>query len=111
MWSCLKRRFGKTDNYAYIFQIKQEIISNKQGQKTFAQLYFEMQRKWDELDILQPDTTNPEEIQERKDQERVFQLLTNLDSSYEQTRSQILLNTALPSLEKIAAIIEQEETR
>jgi hypothetical protein len=63
------------------------------------------------LDILQPDTTNPEEIQERKDQERVFQLLANLDSSYEQTRSQILLNTTLPSLEKIAVIIEQEETR
>jgi gag-polypeptide of LTR copia-type len=42
MWNCLKRRFGKTDNYAHIFQIKQEIVSNKQGQKTFAQLYFEM---------------------------------------------------------------------
>jgi hypothetical protein len=70
-----------------------------------------MYRKWDELHILQPDTTNPEEIQERKDQERVFQLLANLDSSYEKTRSQILLNSILPSLEKITAIIEQEETR
>jgi hypothetical protein len=57
----------KIDNYAHIFQIKQEIISNKQGQKIFVQLYSKMQRKWDKLDILQPDTINSEEIQERKD--------------------------------------------
>jgi hypothetical protein len=41
----------------------------------------------------------------------VFQLLANLDPSFEQTRSQILLSTDLPSLEKVTAIIEQEETR
>jgi gag-polypeptide of LTR copia-type len=111
MWDNLKKRYGKQDNFAHIFQIKQEIVQNKQGQKSFAQLYSEMQRKWDELDILQPETSDPEQIRQRKDQERVFQLLANLDSSFEQTRSQILLSTDLPSLEKVAAIIEQEETR
>jgi hypothetical protein len=33
-----------------------------------------------------------------------------MDSSFEQTRSQILLSTDMPSLEKVAVIIEQEET-
>jgi hypothetical protein len=46
-----------------------------------------MQRQWDELDILQPDIIDPEQIRERRDQERVFQLLANLDDNYEQLRS------------------------
>jgi hypothetical protein len=44
-----------------------------------------MQKKWDELDIFQPDITDSEQVQERKDQEWVFQLLANLNASYEQT--------------------------
>jgi hypothetical protein len=31
-----------------------------------------MQRKCDELDILQPEPSDPEQIRQRKDQERVF---------------------------------------
>jgi hypothetical protein len=43
-----------------------------------------MQRKWDELDILEPEVTDPGQIRERKDQEQVFLRLANFDSSYEQ---------------------------
>jgi hypothetical protein len=68
-WDKFKKRFGKQDNFAHIFQIKQEIVQNKQGQKSFARLYSEMQRKWDELDILQPETSDPKQIRQRKDQE------------------------------------------
>jgi hypothetical protein len=53
----------------------------------FNQLYDDMQRQWDELDILQPNITDPERIREKRDQERVFQLFANLDDSYEQLRS------------------------
>jgi hypothetical protein len=41
----------------------------------------------------------------------VFQLLTNLNSCFEQTRSQILLSAYLSSLKKVASIIEQEKAR
>jgi gag-polypeptide of LTR copia-type len=39
MWDSLKKRYGKQDNFVHIFQVKQEIVQNKQDQKTFAQLY------------------------------------------------------------------------
>jgi hypothetical protein len=58
-----------------------------------------MKAKWDELDIHQPDTTDPEKINERKNQDRTFQFLANLDQSYEQVRQQILFGANLPSLE------------
>jgi gag-polypeptide of LTR copia-type len=83
IWINLQRRFGKHNNFAHIFKIKQEISQNKQGNKSFNQLYGEMQRQWDELDILQPDIIDPEQIRERRDQERGFQLLANLDDNYE----------------------------
>jgi hypothetical protein len=83
IWINLQMRFGKHDNFAHIFKIKQEISQNKQGNKSFNQLYGEMQRQWDELDILQPDIIDPEQIRERRDQERGFQLLANLDDNYE----------------------------
>jgi hypothetical protein len=84
MWENPERRFGKQDNYAHIFKIKQEIAKCKQGAKPFKQLYGDMQRKWDELDILEPEVTDPGQIRERKDQEQVFLRLANFDSSYEQ---------------------------
>jgi gag-polypeptide of LTR copia-type len=69
MWDNLKKIYGKQDNFAHIFQNKQQIVQNKKDQKPFTQLYSEMQRKWDELDILQPETSDPGQIQQRKDQE------------------------------------------
>jgi hypothetical protein len=36
MWTSLKRQYGKQDNFTHIFQIKQEIAQNKQGQKTIC---------------------------------------------------------------------------
>jgi hypothetical protein len=59
MWSNSQRRFDKQDNFVHIFKIKQEISQNKQGNKMFNQLYDDMQRQWDELDILQPNITDP----------------------------------------------------
>ena len=67
--------------------------------------------KWDELDIHQPEVTELEKIRERKNQDRTFQFLANLDQSFEQVRQQILLGTSLPSLEEIVSTLEQEESR
>jgi gag-polypeptide of LTR copia-type len=111
MWDEVQNRFGKQNNYAHIYQLREELTHNKQNQRPFSQLYSEMQKKWDELDILQPNTSDPNQIQERKEQERIFQLLANLDPSYEAFRSQILLKSSLPSIENVVSLIEQEESR
>ncbi|XP_078165558.1 uncharacterized protein LOC144560267, partial [Carex rostrata] len=111
MWTAITKMFGKQNNFAHIFQIKHDIIHIKQNQKPITQYFGAMKSKWDELDVHQPETTDPEQIGERKNQDRIFQFLTNLDQSYEQVRQQILFGANLPSLESIVSLLEQEESR
>ncbi|XP_078156574.1 uncharacterized protein LOC144552467 [Carex rostrata] len=82
MWQKIKQRFGKQNNFANIFQIKQDIIQNKQNQKPITQFFGEIQKQWDELDIHQPEVCQ-----------------------------QILLGSSLPPLEEIVSLLEQEESR
>ncbi|XP_078156279.1 uncharacterized protein LOC144552063 [Carex rostrata] len=79
MWTTITKMFGKQNNFAHIFQIKHDIIHIKQNQKPITQYFGAMKSKWDELDVHQPETTDPEQIRERKNQDRIFQFLTNLD--------------------------------
>jgi hypothetical protein len=58
-----------------------------------------------------PQTTNLEELQKREEEDKTFQFLASLDSSYEVLRSQILLSEDLPSFDKIANMIQREESR
>jgi hypothetical protein len=62
MWDEVQNRFGKQNNYAHIYQLREELTHNKQNQRPFSQLYSEMQKKWDELDILQPNTSDLNQI-------------------------------------------------
>jgi hypothetical protein len=94
------------DNYVHIFEIKQEIEQIKQGNKPFSQLYGDMQKKWDELDILQPNVTDPIKSKKEYIKSASFNYLLTWT-----VRSQILLSSPFPSIDKVAAIIEQEESR
>jgi GAG-pre-integrase domain len=111
MWEAIKKRFGKQNNFTHIFQIKQDIVQIKQNQRPITLFFGEMKKKWDELDIHQPEVIEAEKIRERKEQDRTFQFLANLDPSFEQVRQQILLKTSLPPLEEIVSLLEQEESR
>jgi hypothetical protein len=62
MWDEVQNRFGKQNNYAHIYQLREELTHNKQNQRPFSQLYSEMQKKWDELDILQPNISDLNQI-------------------------------------------------
>jgi hypothetical protein len=67
--------------------------------------------KWEELQIYLPPTTNPIEEQKRTEQDLIFAYLGVLDSSYETTRSQILLSTEISIFDDVIAIIDQDEIR
>ena len=105
MWTKIQKMFGKKNNFAHIFQLKQDIVQIKQNNQPFTQCYGAMKAKWDEIDIHIPETTDLEKFQERKEQDRIYQLLANLDPSFEQVRTQILLGPTLPSLDSIVATI------
>ncbi|XP_078167313.1 uncharacterized protein LOC144562057 [Carex rostrata] len=111
LWTAIHKMYGKQNNFAHIFQIKQDITQIKQNQRSITQYFGAMKAKWDELDIHQPEITDLQKLKERKDQDRIFQFLANLDPSYEQVRTQILFGANLPPLESIVATLEQEESR
>jgi hypothetical protein len=50
-------------------------------------------------------------LQKRADQDDIFQFLASLDSSYENLRSQILLSDELPSFDKVANMVQREDSR
>jgi hypothetical protein len=70
-----------------------------------------IEKKREEIRMYILQTTNLEELQKREEEDETFQFLASLDSSYETLRSQILLSEDLPSFDKIANIIQREETR
>jgi hypothetical protein len=65
----------------------------------------------EEIRMYRSQTTNLEELQKREEEDKTFQFLASLESSYEVSRSQILLSEDLPPFDKIANMIEREESR
>ena len=58
-----------------------------------------------------PHTTDPVILLKRAEEDKVFQLLSSLDSTYEDLRSHILMNVELPSLNTVCTIVQREEVR
>jgi hypothetical protein len=70
----------------------------------------DLKRKWEELNQFRAPTTDPAIIQGRE-QELLFQFLTELDELYEHMRAQILFSSELPTLEDAMARFQSEESR
>ncbi|XP_078160139.1 uncharacterized protein LOC144555617 [Carex rostrata] len=111
VWDKVKRLYGQQQNFAHIFNLKQELSQIKQGSKSSSQYGTEVLTRWEELQIYLPPTADPEEIQKRAEQDLIYTYLGGLDSSYEAIKSQILSSPELPSIDSVMATIEREETR
>ena len=83
IWDAVKKMFGQQQNYAHIYQLKQDIATTKQGSRSITELVGHLTKNWDELAGYLPPTTDTEIIQQRAQQERIYQLLASLDPSYE----------------------------
>lgn len=111
LWDKLKVRFGQTNNWAYIFNLKQRISQTKKEGQSNTEYCVEISVLFSELEEHQPLTTDLEEFKQRQERDKVFTYLAGLDPSFEQIRSQILLGPALPDLEAVMAIFQREEAR
>ncbi|KAJ3702442.1 hypothetical protein LUZ61_006147 [Rhynchospora tenuis] len=111
IWENARQRFGQAQNFAHLYNIKQEINQMKKGTKSISELIGSLKTKWDIINMLNPITTDLRTLQERAEREKIFQFLAALDPSYDSIRSQILLSPDLTSFNQIAAMIEQEESR
>ncbi|KAG5539748.1 hypothetical protein RHGRI_020083 [Rhododendron griersonianum] len=66
---------------------------------------------WDELGLYRPPTTNLSTLQQRAEQDKVFQLLTHIKPDFENLRGQILMGSGVPFFSSVCASIQHEETR
>ena len=70
-----------------------------------------MKSKWNELETYRPHTTDSSMLLKRVEEDKIFQLLSSLDSEYEDLRSHILMNTELPTFSNICSTIQREEVQ
>ncbi|VVA22856.1 PREDICTED: UBN2_3 domain-containing [Prunus dulcis] len=87
------------------------IADEKQKETSFAVHLGNLKRMWNELAIYRPTTIDLKILQQRAEEDKLFELLANLKPEYEQLRSQILMCPTIPSLNNVCITIQREETR
>jgi DNA repair exonuclease SbcCD ATPase subunit len=99
-------------NSVRIYQLQIEIHqARQQPNQSITELLNHIEKKREEIRMYRPQTTNLEELQKREEKDKTFQFLASLVSSYEVLRSQIHLSEDLPPFDKIANMIQREESR
>ena len=63
--------------------IKKDISNLQQEGKPFVQLVGSMKSRWNELETYRPHTTDSSMLLKRAEEDKIFQLLSSLDSEYE----------------------------
>ncbi|CAL2246050.1 unnamed protein product [Prunus armeniaca] len=111
LWETFKEMYGNQNNVARVFQLKQEIANLQQEGKPFVQLLGDLKNKWNELEVYRPHTMDATVLLKIAEEDKKFQLLSSLDSTYEDLPSHILMNSELPSFTSVCATIQREEVR
>ena len=111
LWEALKDMYGNQNNAARVYQLKQEISDLQQGESSFIQYLGSLKSKWNELNLYRPHSTDANVLLKRADEDKVFQLLGNLSSEYEDLKCHLLMNTELPTFSNVCIIIQREEVR
>jgi len=112
VWNDLKERFSQSSD-SRIYQIRQEIVENRQGQLSVSSYYTKMKALWDELasyhDPLICTCAGLKGLAERDEKERVMQFLMGLNESYSAIRGSILMMSPLPDTRRVHGLILQHE--
>ncbi|XP_057444806.1 uncharacterized protein LOC130737053 [Lotus japonicus] len=118
VWKELSERFSQADLFR-ISELQEEIFSLKQGDNSVSKFYTSMKILWDELDVLNPlpvCTCNPrcscgaiKNIEDERNKNQVVRFLRGLNDQYSGVRSQLMLLDTLPNVNRVFALIAQQE--
>nr|XP_011457403.1 PREDICTED: uncharacterized protein LOC105349435 [Fragaria vesca subsp. vesca] len=111
LWKNVNEMYGNQNNSARVFQLKKDIASLQQEEKSFVQFFGSLTIMWNELDIYRSHTRDVTILSKRAEEDKIFQLLANLSADYEDLRSHILMNPDLPSFKSVCATVQREELR
>nr|AEJ72555.1 putative retroelement polyprotein [Malus domestica] len=98
LWKAVKEIYGNQNNAARIFELQKNLSVLNQDGKTFIEHLGRLKSMWNELNLYRPHTTDPAILLKQAEEDKVFQLLSSLDSTYEDLRSHILMSVELPPL-------------
>ncbi|XP_074323322.1 uncharacterized protein LOC141660253 [Apium graveolens] len=120
IWKQLEKRF-QLSNGSRKYKLSKDLYSLKQNGKPLVEYYTNLSALWDELEAMSDlpniSTTTDEvttllkAIQVQKNESRLFQFLNGLDEHFGPQRSQLLIFSALPSVEMASSVIQQEESQ
>ncbi|XP_061374473.1 uncharacterized protein LOC133316707 [Gastrolobium bilobum] len=117
LWNDLKERYA-VENFTRQYQLKASLATIRQQGTTIAEYYMQLRAVWDELASSKTYTHCPcgancayaKAVEEEMEHDQVYKFLMGLDDVYGNLRSQILNNSPLPTMNKVYAIMTQEET-
>uniref|UniRef100_A0A803MDR9 Retrotransposon Copia-like N-terminal domain-containing protein n=1 Tax=Chenopodium quinoa TaxID=63459 RepID=A0A803MDR9_CHEQI len=120
VWKNLEIRFSQT-NGARKYKLCRDVYDLKQNGRSLSDYYTEMSSLWEEiegLNLLPPITEMNSEVNvfisalnQQKDEHNLFQFLNGLDEDYTALRSQIFMQSPLPTVELACAQLQQEESQ
>lgn len=112
VWLDLRERFD-TVNGSRIFHLHREIHTLTQGTMPIADYFSKLRDLWDEYDALMPCPSCPcpesRKFGEHCEYQRLLQFLMGLNESYSPPRSQILMMSPIPTLNKAYALLMDQE--
>ncbi|WZY99333.1 hypothetical protein YC2023_071662 [Brassica napus] len=109
LWDTLKKVYGNTSNLSRVFEVKLAINRLAQEDMEFTKHLGRFRSLWSELEMLRPSTTDPDQLNERREQDKVFGLLLTLNPAYTQLIQHMLRSDKLPDLEEVCAEIQREQ--
>ncbi|KAL5549734.1 hypothetical protein UlMin_004965 [Ulmus minor] len=115
IWLDLKDRFQKS-NGPRIFQLRRELMNNVQDQNYVSVYFTKLKSIWEELSNYRPNCTcgkctcgGVKQLISHYQIEYIMSFLMGLHDSFSQIRGQLLLMDPLPPINKVFALVSQEE--
>ncbi|WZZ60338.1 hypothetical protein YC2023_060445 [Brassica napus] len=109
LWDTLKKVYGNTSNLSRVFEVKQAINNLVQEDMEFTKHLGRFRSLWSEMEMLRPSTTDADELNKRREQDKVFGLLLTLNPAYNGLIQHLLREDTLPDLEDVCARIQKEQ--
>ena len=116
-WVVLRSRFSQGDAFK-IADLQEKVFALKQGTRSVTEFFTELITLYDELSNFRPlpDCACPppctcilSKIRTYHDQDRVIRFLRGLTDGFAGARSQVMLLDPLPSLDRVFAMMVQQE--
>ncbi|KAL0745535.1 hypothetical protein Bca101_101970 [Brassica carinata] len=109
LWDTLKKVYGNTSNLSRVVEVKQAINNLVQEDMEFTKHLGRFRTLWSEMEMLRPSTTDADELNKRREQDKVFGLLLTMNPAYNSLIQHLLREDTLPDLEEVCARIQKEQ--